>query len=400
MLELSVALEKLLGCVPNPVEEIVPLNQAFKRVAAADIHSTIDLPEFDNSAMDGFAVRASEIRRAQPQHPVRLRLSGQNAAGDPPGRELPEGTCRRIFTGSPVPTGADAVVMQEETRVDAQGEVSFLEPVEPGANIRRCGEDIRKGDLVIRNGLRLTAGRIGLLAAIGSACVSVGRRPVVGVIATGSELLEPGIAHGVGKIFESNRSLIAALLQEMGCPARIYPIVPDALEAVKGALALAMSECDAIVSSGGVSVGERDFVREALASLGAKVEFWRIAMRPGKPFCFGRCGTRLFFGLPGNPASTFVTFVLLVRPALLKWQGATGPYLRKIVGSLAERVANNGDRRHFMRMALDEEGRIRSAGGQASHFLSALAEAEGLIDVLPHTSLEVGHPVTLNLWDQ
>lgn len=401
MLELDDARERVFKTIIPLGSEVVPVNAAAFRVAAEDVASSVDLPPFDNSAMDGYAVRAEDVAGAKADAPVTLRLAGRVAAGDAPAMNVPAGGCLRIFTGSLLPAGADAVVMQEDTRIDpaAPERVHVLDAAKPWENVRFRGEDVKRGAVVVRAGEKLTAGRVGLLAATGVAQVKVFRRPIIGVLATGSELTEAGQPLRPGTIYESNRTLLAPLLERSGAVVRSYPLVEDTLPATKAALERAFAECDGVVTSGGVSVGELDFVKAAFEELGGRLDFWKVAIKPGKPFVFGRRGEKLLFGLPGNPVSALVTFLLLVRPALWRWQGATEvlPVTSRCV--LGEPLVNRGDRRHFIRVRVDAEGVARSAGTQASHRLGSLAEANALVDVPPETSLPVGTQVNALLFD-
>ncbi len=400
-IDLQTALARILQEVPPPVPEEVSLAVAVGRVSVQALTAPLDLPPFDNSAMDGYAVRAADVAGASSSAGVPLRLLGQVAAGDCPAQEVRPGGCVRLFTGSPVPAGADAVVMQEDTKIapEAPGMVTVLDPPKPGENIRRRGQDIASGTALLEAGAHLTAGRIGLLAATGQASLRVGRRPVVGLLATGSELREPGQTLGPGQIYESCRPALAALARSAGAIPEVFPLVADTPEATRSALAEAFAHCDAVVSTGGVSVGELDFVKQALADLGGTVKFWGVDMRPGKPFAFGRRRDKLWFGLPGNPVSAQVTFLLLVRPALLRWQGARQVALPARPGVLVEPLANQGDRPHFARVRVADNGQVSSAGLQASHVLSSLAAANGLVEVPPQTTLPASTPVTVMTWD-
>jgi len=395
MLNFEEALARILSAIPPPATEIVPLNRACGRISAETVASPIDLPPFDNSAMDGYAVRSKDVASANPAQPVRLRLTGRVAAGETFGGEAGPGTCVRLFTGSPLPRGADAVVMQEDTRSapNEPQQVLILDTAKPGENVRPRGEDIKRGATLAEAGQLLTVGHICLLAASGRSEVRAGRQPVVGLLATGSELREAGQELRPGQIYESNRLGLAALLERIGCIPRIFPLVADAPKAVRATLETALNQCDAVLTSGGVSVGEMDFVKSAFEAAGGELQFWRVAIKPGRPFVFGRCRGKFLFGLPGNPVSALVTFVLLARPALLRWQGATDVSPLRNPGVLAEPFSNPGQRRHFMRVRLDREGRVFSAGLQASHALSSLAAANGLVDVPPETHLPAGATV-------
>jgi molybdopterin molybdotransferase len=400
-LELQEALARILAAVPSPAREEVALSEAAGRVAAERWAAPLDLPPFDNSAMDGYAVRAVDVAAACREAPARLRLCGRIGAGQSPPPEVLSGACARLFTGSPMPPGADAVVMQEDTRVapEEPGLVLVLEPVKRRENVRRRGGDIERGATVVEAGERLSEGHISLLAAMGRAQAVVGRRPVAGLLATGSELREPAQPLAPGQIYESNRPGLAALVRGAGAVPRILPLVADTPEATRSALAEALGQCDAVVSTGGVSVGELDFVKDALADLGGTVEFWRVAIKPGRPFVFGRWREKLLFGLPGNPVSAVVTFLLLVRPALLRWQGAIEVALPAYPGLLAEPLANPGVHPHFLRVRVDTAGQVYSAGLQASHALSSLAAANGLVEVPPRTTLPRSSPVTVMRWE-
>jgi molybdopterin molybdotransferase len=400
MLELESAIERILTAMPSPQPERIGLHQAHHRVLAGRIVCPLDLPGFDNSAMDGYAVRAADLLKANLTSPVSLQVRGRIAAGEIFSGEVTAGSCVRIFTGSPLPRGADAVVMQEDTRVDPgqPGVVWFPDAVKPWENIRFRGEDLKQGAVLAEPGSEITAARLNLLAAAGLTHLDAGRRPVVGLLATGSELIEGGQPLMPGKIYESNRAGLAAQSSEAGGIPKIFPLVKDSLADTHAALENAFTESDLVVTSGGVSVGEMDFIKSAFELMGGKLEFWKIAIRPGRPFVFGRCGNKFLFGLPGNPVSAFVTFLLLVRPALLRWQGATVVTLPVQHGLLAEPLSNPDGRRHFMRVTIDSAGKIRSAGAQASHLLASLAAANGLLDVPPHTTLAAGENVRVLRW--
>lgn len=397
MLSLEAALEQILAGSPRLPAESLPLAAARGRWLVRDVASPTDLPAFDNSAMDGYAVRCCDLTNASTQAPVRLRCVGEVAAGGASDRPLASGECLRIFTGAPVPVGADAVVMQEDTRVDpAQAEAVWVhESVRPWENVRFRGEDVKAGSVVASAGGRLTFAELGLLGAVGCSAVDVGGRPKVGLLATGDELVEPGDGLRPGQIFESNRLMIQALAAEVGCTTRLFPIVRDSLPVTRSALVEAFAECDVVITTGGVSVGEHDHVKMAFEAMGGKLELWRIAIRPGKPLAWGRLGQQPFFGLPGNPVSAVVTFLLLVRPALIQLQGGTDLALPRVFGTLAQAVSNPGNRRHFMRVTLGSSGEVSPAGVQGSHVMSGLTQAIGLLDVPPDSFWEVGRPVAI-----
>ncbi|MFM8471604.1 MAG: gephyrin-like molybdotransferase Glp [Limisphaerales bacterium] len=395
MLTYEEALAHVLTAMPPPKVEKVPVAEAAGRFLAESVSSPLDLPPFDNSAMDGYAVRAADVASASADKPVTLRVLGQIGAGEVFSGTVGAQTCVRLFTGTPLPAGADAVVMQEDTRIDdaRPDEVQILDRARPWENVRLRGEDVKAGAALATPGTRLSAGHLNLLAAVGTASVRVAKRPRVGLLATGSELRPPGKPLAPGQIFESNRPMLAALLAECGADAHAYPLVPDSLTRTRTALQRAFAKCDAVVTTGGASVGKLDFVKAAFAELGGTQEFWKVAIKPGKPFIFGTLAGKCLFGLPGNPVSAFVTYLLLVRPALLRWQGAAETNLPAHPGMLAEPLVNRGDRRHFVRVRVDAEGRVHSAGTQASHMLHSLAAANGLVDVPPETTLAAGAAV-------
>jgi molybdopterin molybdotransferase len=403
MLELEKAVEAILASIPAPKNEVVPLGEAHRRIATEKILATTDLPPFDNSAVDGYAVRSGDIASASAQDPVSLHLSGRITAGENFRGTLSAGQCIRIFTGSTLPTGADAVVMQEDTQLDVNRprEVLILDSAKAWENIRFRGEDVKRGATISTAGTKLGAAHIALLAASGVSQMTLGRRPSVALLATGSELKEAVNTAELapGQIYESNRAALAPLIVAAGGIPTIFPIVPDDAEATRTALTHALAECDVVVTCGGVSVGEMDFVKSAFEELGGHLQFWKVAIKPGRPFVFGRHREKLLFGLPGNPVSAFVTFLLMVRPALLRWQGATSVGLPTSLGALAEPFSNPDNRRHFVRVSVDAKGKVRSAGTQASHILSSLALAEGLIDVPAKTNFAAGTTVQVLRWE-
>lgn len=400
MLELEQAVAQILDALPAPQPEVIPLTEACGRVLLETVLSPLDLPGFDNSAMDGYAVRAGDVALATPDSPVRLQMIERLPAGSLPAQALSAGTCSRIFTGSPLPPGADAVVMQEDTTPAERSNdiILFRDAVAPGENIRRQGEDIRSGSRLLDAGRGISSSQLMLLGAVGLISLKVGVRPTIGLLATGSELQEPGAELRRGSIYESNRLGLREFLHSAGAICRTYPIVPDDPEATRRSLAVALGENDLVISSGGVSVGELDFVKSAFEAEGGQLEFWRVNIKPGRPFVFGRCRGKFLFGLPGNPLSALVTCLLLVRPAILRWQGATATELPSHTGILGATIVNDGPRRHFMRIQVRPEGKVHLAGLQASHGLGALADANGLLDVPGETTWEAGRAVRVLRW--
>ena len=383
--------------VPAVSPERIPLKDGRGRVLAQDIACLVEVPRFDNSAMDGYAVRSQDLKGASPEAPVILSNCGVVPAGASGDLCVEEGQCVRIFTGSVLPGGADGVIMQENVKVEGD-RVFCLDEVKPFENVRLRGEDLRKGDLLLRSGTELSSGGMSLLASQGVCDLLVSRKPVIGILATGSELVEPGTRDlEMGEIFESNRILIRNLILDAGGEAKKFPIVPDDSDATRRSLEVAFDECDAVITSGGASVGELDYVKDAFEAMGGELGFWKVSMKPGKPFIFGRHQQGLLFGLPGNPLSAMVTFLVLVRPALRKWLGVEAMELPSIQGRLGAGLSNKGNRRHFMRVCFSKEGKVVLAGMQASHGMSSMGGADGLVDIPPGASLQAGDEVRVYL---
>jgi len=398
MLEVEDAQGRIISAVEILPAETLPLPESAGRILRDSISSPLDLPLADVSAMDGYAVAAATTNAASSTAPVRLRCAGSLAAGHQRVFELGSAGCVRVFTGSWLPSGTDAVVMQEDTRL-AGDWVEVLDAVKPFEHVRIKGEDVARGQMVAHGGEKISAGHIGLLGALGIGGVAVSRAPLIGLVATGDELIEAGQPLRDGQIYESNRAMITTLLASCGARPRAFPLVRDSPTATQTALAGAFAECDAVITSGGVSVGEHDHVKAAFEAIGGRIEFWRVSMKPGKPFVFGRLGKKMLLGLPGNPVSAFVTFLLLVRPALLRMQGANDLALPGHPGVLAEMVRNRGNRRHYLRVQVGVDGSVRSAGRQASHALSSMARANGLLAVPAETSWEAGTSVSVLRWE-
>jgi len=401
MISVREALQNILAAVTPLPGERVPLANAAGRFTGAEVVSPVNLPPSDNSSVDGYAVRADDLAGATAQTPITLSLAGCSPAGGVYLGTMQPGECVRVFTGSVMPRGADAVVMQEEvaTEPGQPRKVAFREVVRPFENIRFLGEDVRQQEVLVGAGEKLTAGRVGLLAATGVEKVACGKQPVIALLATGNELREAGRPLGLGGIYESNRVSLSMLARQAGAIAETPPLVTDDLPLTKFALERAFSDCDAVVTTGGISVGDLDWVRPAFQEIGGELDFFGVDVRPGKPFAFGRRMGKLFFGLPGNPVSAMVTFYLLVRPALLRMQGAQNVLPPHRSASLAGPLVNDGGRRHFMRVTIDAEGQVHSAGKQASHVLTATARSDGLVDVPPNTTLAAGTLVKVLLWD-
>jgi molybdopterin molybdotransferase len=381
LLSLDEALLRLVaGAAPHRItqQETVSTFDALGRVLATDVKSTLDVPPADNTSMDGYALRAADV----PAPGTVLAVSQRIPAGVV-GAPLQPGTAARIFTGGQVPPGADAVVMQEqcEARPGAGlGQVRVDTVPTPGQWIRRAGEDVQRGATVLTAGTRLAPQALGMAASVGAATLPVLRRPQVAVFSTGDELAMPGEPLKPGAIYNSNRYTLRALLQAAGCEVQDLGIVPDRLDATRDALRRAAAGSDLILTSGGVSVGEEDHLKPAVSAEGA-LDLWQIAMKPGKPLAFGHVGDALFMGLPGNPVSSFVTFVLAVAPVLRALQGmqATGP------GALSLRAdfdwPRPDRRREFLRARLNAAGGLELFKNQSSGVLNSTVWADGLVDI-------------------
>jgi molybdopterin molybdotransferase len=364
------ALALVLARVHVLASEDVALADAAGRCVTAAATAGIDLPPFDSSAMDGYAVRAADT-------PGALRVVGQSAAGKPAAETLAPGEAIVISTGAVVPAGADAVVPVERT--DGGDEIVASEAAGVGDNIRPRGGDLRAGDVVVEAGTVLGAVQLGVLAASGNVSVRCARRPRVALIATGSELRRPGDPLGPGEIYESNSVMLAAQLRSAGADPLVLDAVGDDEASTRAALAAGL-EADVLVTSGGVSMGRHDLVRGVLAELGVEEVFWRVAVKPGKPLAFGVRGDTLVFGLPGNPVSSLVSFELFVRPALRALQGArdTRPAYRR--GVLGARVARTENRDELVR-ARHVDGVLHPVSGQESHMIGRAAGANALVHV-------------------
>ncbi|MFQ1786606.1 molybdopterin molybdotransferase MoeA [Aeromonas veronii] len=382
-------LEQLACCCDS---EQQPLPEALGRVLASDIASPLAVPPFDNSAMDGYAVRLSDLASRTP-----LIMAGKAFAGQPYQGEWPAGHCVRIMTGAPVPAGTDAVVMQEETQADGD-RITFLAQPEPGQNIRRAGSDIGKGACVLPAGTRLTPREMPLLASLGVATVTVRRPLKVAIFSTGDELKPVGTPLAHGDIYDSNRYGVRAMLARMGCDCLDLGIIPDDPAQLRAAFIRADEEADVLITTGGVSVGEADFTKQLLDELG-EIGFWKLAIKPGKPFAFGRLPRAWFFGLPGNPVSAMVTFDQLVQPALAKLAGQHFEHPLQLQAIAAEPLKKSPGRLDFQRGILSQGPNgleVRSTGSQDSAVFSSLSRANCYI-VLERERGRVaaGEPVTV-----
>jgi molybdopterin molybdotransferase len=386
------ALAAILGSTRTGARECLPLSQSDGRFAAGDLCARLPLPRFDNSSMDGYAVVASACRAGE-----RLHVIGQQAAGIDHELTLRHGEAVRIFTGAPIPAGADAVVMQEDVTLE-RDHIVVNAGVAPGENIRRSGCDLAAGQKILNRGERLAPQHLSLLAAQGLSDVEVGAPARVAIISTGDEVAQAGAELQPGQIYDSNAVMLQALARRFGGNVADVVHCGDDVEQLKTKIARGVQN-DVLIISGGVSVGDRDFVKATLRECGAEIELWRVAVKPGKPFLFARAGECLVFGLPGNPVSAFVTFLLLVRPALLKMAGAGDDELPlpEYSARLTSDAENDGTRPHYVRGEL-KHGQFSPVGRQESHALYGLSRSNSLLRIPPETALKAGDLVTVQVW--
>ena len=383
----------LAAATPLSTVEQVPTAEALGRVLAVDQISSLDVPPLDNSSMDGYALRCADV----PAAGARLVVAQRIPAGSV-GHTLAPGTAARIFTGAPIPHGADAVVMQELCSLDGDGVLIDHLP-RPGEWIRRAGEDIARGAVVLTAGRRLGPQMLGLAASVGCATLPVFRRLRVALFSTGDELVMPGEPLPPGAIYNSNRYVLRGLLEALGCQVCDLGIVPDSLEATRAALRAAAGSNDLIITSGGVSVGEEDHVKPAVQAEG-QLDLWLVAMKPGKPVAFGRVNDPAggngadFIGLPGNPVSSFVTFLMLVRPFILRRMGVEDCLPHSIRLPASFDWPRPDRRREFLRARVGEAGQVELFPNQGPGVLSSTVWAAGLVDNPAGHAIAQGEPVS------
>ncbi|RYD29624.1 MAG: molybdopterin molybdenumtransferase MoeA [Verrucomicrobiaceae bacterium] len=390
MLEESEARRRILSLVPAPAAVELPLEKSVGRYAARDLFATLALPPCANSAMDGYALHAVDCGKA----PHTVRIQGEQPAGPDRGLAVRPGGCVRIFTGAPLPADTAAVIMQEDTALFPDlAEVSILTAADPGEFIRAEGSDLCAGQKILNAGDRITPQRLSLLAGQGLTSVPCGRAPRVHVLTTGDELIPAGQPLTVrGCIHNSNGPMLRALAAQAGAESGTSH-APDRLDILTDSIRRALEDHDVLVLAGGVSVGDHDLVKPALESLGISLEFWRIRLKPGKPFLFTRHGGKLIFGLPGNPVSAFVTAVLFLLPALRRFAGASMELSAPLRAraTLTMPAANKGDRPHYLRGVFDfPTGGFTPLGLQQSHATGALAAANALLRLEPETDESAG----------
>jgi molybdenum cofactor synthesis domain-containing protein len=407
VIELAEVQAAIFGAVPRLEPVDVPLGDALGLVLAEQVTSPEAVPPFANTAMDGYAVRAADTAGATGDAPVRLDVVGELAAGHPPTVAVRSGEAIRIMTGAPMPDGADAIVMVERTTRDGDVGVLVTLEVAPGTHVRPAGGDLEVGDVVFEAGTELTPARIGVLATIGARNVRVYRRARVGVLSTGDELVEHGPL-APGKIRDSNRPMLLAQLRDAGAEPVDLGSAQDDAELMTGTLREAVAECDAVLTSGGVSVGDFDYVSDALERIAgddpaaaSRVDWYQVAIKPAKPLCFGKLQGTPVFGLPGNPVSSYVSFELFARPALRMMMGHPEPFRREVLATAGQAMRRRADGKlHLDRVVVTVvEGRYVASGvrSQESNALAATAAANGLALLPDGDGLDEGDPVTVML---
>lgn len=395
MVSIEEAQEIILSRTAPLGTEEVPLLAALGRIIAEEVVAPWDIPAADNSAMDGFAFAFDSLTA------VRLKVCAFLPAGASPGEPIPCGCAARIMTGAPLPPGCDTVVPVEDAIEEGTAIRLRTEP-RRGDHVRRRGDDVTADSVVVPAGTWLRPQEIGILASLGKTTASVFRRARAAVLATGDELLQPGSIPEPGKIINSNSSSIAAQLLEAGAEPLMLGIARDDREATRQKIREGL-QADLLITTGGVSVGDRDFVREAIEDLGGELLFWKVAMKPGKPVAFAMVGGRPVFSLPGNPVAAMVAFEQFVRPALLRMAGHSRLFRPVVRGTLTEAVKNGGNRPHLVRVAVRLDGgryRVATTGDQGSARLTSLTSGNGLVKISPETSLAAGAEVEVHLLDR
>ena len=384
MLTEAETLERVLAAIRPLDAETVPLSTSLGRFASQMLTATVPLPGFDNSQVDGYAVRSADAQTGS-----MLAVAGEQPAGADLHQPLSPGQALRIFTGAPLPSGCDAVIMQEDVHRE-DGHITVLEGVAPGENCRRQGSDLCQGQIILQRGDLITPARIGVLASQGLASAPVHRLPRVAVLGTGDEVMPPGTALQPGQIYNSNGPMLAALLAQQGITATLHHCRDD-LQATTAILRQLIADHDVILISGGVSVGDHDHVKPALHALGIQPQLWRVKVKPGKPFLFAQHQSCHVFGLPGNPVSAFVTYHLFVKAALLKLCGHPNSAPASFTATTGSPLVNSGDRPHYLRGKV-EHGAFHPAGLQQSHALHGLSQCNALARVPEQTTLPAGSP--------
>ena len=399
MIQVQEARQKILSQIKTKGVEKIPLDQALGRVLAEDVISRVNNPPLDNSAMDGYALIAEDIKSATPESPVKLEVVEEIAAGYKAKGTLKSGQAMRIMTGAPIPPGANAVLMQEDTEKDGTV-ILCIDKADVEENIRLSGEDVKKGETIIKQGTTLSPAHIGMMAVVGRSQIAVSQRPKVSILSTGDEILELDETPEGPQIFNSNGHMLAAQIKSAGGVPIYLGIAKDNEKDLMEKFEWAL-EADIVVSSGGVSVGDYDLVKASLKKMGQNMLFWKVAMKPGKPLAFGSIGETPIFGLPGNPVSSFVSFEQFVRPSLKKMQGCSDLTHKTVQAKLTRTIRKKAGRLHFLSSIIswnDGEYTVTPAGEQGSGILKSASNANGLL-VFPLEDEEIqqGHQVDVQL---
>lgn len=398
MLRVSEALKAILEVTNTLPSEEVRLIDALERVLAEDIYADSNIPEFPNSAMDGYAVKSSDTFGASKDRPKTLKVISDLKAGSLSPDAIKDNQAIRIMTGAIMPDGADSVIIVELTEKEGMDKVKVFKETTPGENIRRSGEDIRKGEKVIEKGTLLNSAHIGILASLGKSKIKVTRRPRVAVLATGDEVIDVDEELTPGKLRSSNTYTLYSQILKCGGIPKNLGIAKDRPEELERKIKEGL-DCDLILTSGGVSVGDYDLVKFILAKIGTDIKFWKVAMRPGKPLVFGRLGERFIFGLPGNPVSSMVSFEIFVRPTILKMLGQSHDTRKEVDAVLEEDIQKKKDLRYFLRAQTRWDDGVyvtRTTGPQGSGILKSMAMANSLI-ILPEEEEEVAKGVRVTV---
>lgn len=381
MTDFADAMEIIVAHVTTLGARTVSLSNATGEILAEDVTAAHPLPPFASSSMDGFALRSADTVPATAVRPVTLPVTATVLAGTPPHRSLKMGEAFRIMTGAQIPRGADTVVMKERV-TELEDGITISGELLPGSNVRRKGEEFRKGATVLRKGTLITPPVVGLLATVGRARIRVYRKARVGLIITGNEVCSPGVSLEAGQIHDANTDALSSALHMLGIVSVTVTKTPDHLAAVRDAIQAALRSSDVVITVGGISVGDRDVVRQAMAACGVQEHFWRIAMKPGKPNFFGTKGKRMVFGLPGNPVSALLSFHVLARPAIMRMSGWNSPAPQLIRARLEEDLTKRPGRMEFVRMRLSVDDRygycVRPVPLQESHMLSGVVLADAI----------------------
>ena len=397
LIPIEEALEKVLDLVPAPHCKPIPVENSFGYSLADDLYSPLNLPIFDNAAMDGYCVRHQDLLKATDKNPILLECIGEVQAGSSPDKELTKNKCIRIFTGAAIPRNTTAVVMQEECMVN-EGVVRFTSQPKPWEFIRFEGEDVSKGTKIFHKGKSLNARSIAILRSIGCSEVVVAEKPKVAIISTGDELATPGEERKPGQIFESNRHMLASMVQSIGGIPILYPIPKDSINETKDILKKAADETHLLLSTGGISVGKYDLISDAWKEIGGTWITSRINMKPGKPFSLGSLSSSILLALPGNPVSAAMTFTIFVYPAIKKLNGSYDYEPETKMAIAGADIVSKHSRVEFQRVRTNSKKQIVPLIQQGSHCLSTLAQSDGFIRVNPDDKIHAGQEVEFTPW--